>query len=102
MHFNAWVASQKHVLNVLSHGSRQPQPPVLDRRLSLSNVGGHDGEGAGDAVTSSSSKSERERAACLDRGEGTGDNLTLSFVSADSLYRQAREVGGFVTTGSDR
>lgn len=53
-------------------------------------------------MTSSSAGSEKERAACLDRGDGTGDNLALSFVSADSLYRQAREVGGFVTTGSDR
>lgn len=38
-------------------------------------------------------------------GEAGGDastNPLLSFASADSLYRQAREVGGFVTTGSDR
>ncbi|CAM9801570.1 unnamed protein product [Scytosiphon promiscuus] len=29
------------------------------------------------------------------------DDRLLSFASADALYRQAREVGGFVTTGSD-
>lgn len=54
---------------------------------------------------------ERQRDGNEDRGDEAAvgktppedrDREALSFASAEALYRQAKEVGGFVTTGSDR
>ncbi|CAN0413954.1 unnamed protein product [Ectocarpus sp. 12 AP-2014] len=104
----------------------QPQPPVLDRRAPEDNGGGatpntkgHGGEGnmgAGSSTatpppppppataTARAISSPRRTAGVVGGGAGGGtpdDPPLLSFASADALYRQARDVGGFVTTGSD-
>ncbi|CAM9630520.1 unnamed protein product [Ectocarpus fasciculatus] len=102
----------------------QPQPPVPDRRAPEDNDDGttpntqrHGGEGKRGAGSSAATPPPRPstagaRATSSPRqigglaggvgGGGTPDDPPLlSFASADALYRQAREVGGFVTTGSD-
>ncbi|CAM9669472.1 unnamed protein product [Ectocarpus sp. 12 AP-2014] len=103
----------------------QPQPPVPDRRApedngdgATPNTQGHGGEGKGGAgsstatpppptrpatATARATSSPRRTGGVVGGGGGGGpdDPPLLSFASADALYRQARDVGGFVTTGSD-
>ncbi|CAM9924956.1 unnamed protein product [Ectocarpus sp. 4 AP-2014] len=103
----------------------QPQPPIPDRRAPEDNGDGatpntqDGGEGKGEAgsstatpplpprpatATTRATSSPRRRGGVVGGGGGGGtpdDPPLLSFASADALYRQARDVGGFVTTGSD-
>lgn len=84
-----------------SRGS-QPQQLIPERTRPGDGSGGASvGRGEDGGATGEDAEGVPRRRG----GEAGGDastNPLLSFASADSLYRQAREVGGFVTTGSDR
>eukprot|EP00752_Nemacystus_decipiens_P005384 g4881.t1 len=88
----------------------QPQPPVPERRAPDEGSDGPPSDGARgrggtSAATATSPTTARRRGAGGgSSGGGGGGGISpplLSFASADALYRQAKEVGGFVTTGSD-
>eukprot|EP00903_Cladosiphon_okamuranus_P012947 g12088.t1 len=99
----------------------QPQPPVPDRRATDNEryhgapLEDDDGDNQRGSRTAATAPTTARRVGARGAGggrAGTGDDassggggggapLLLSFESADTLYRQAKEVGGFVTTGSD-
>ena len=102
-----------HLLSSPRGMGLQPQPPVPERRAPgessagpPSNVAGTGGGRAVAAAGTTSATARRREGGggggAADESSGGGNPLLLSFASADTLYRQAKEVGGFVTTGSDR
>ena len=86
----------------------QAEPPVPER--APSREGGRitddgDSQDAPDAAAATARGGGPGAGAGAAGGGGGGDGSKhprSSFATADSLYLQAKEVGGFVTTGSDR
>ena len=83
----------------------QAKPPVPERVPSREGGGvAHDGDSQ-DFREDATARSRGGGPGAGAAGRGRGDDSKhprSSFASADSLYLQAKEVGGFVTTGSDR